>query len=301
MNTNCKEYLWKEMIEDMRKKSENTNNLENNIDNKEEIKLEDNKIKENKKESKENKTVEQKENNQEKENSSKVNIDTGKEDTAKDSNKISSEKKTKNSEKNATVQEKTNKGKSASKEKKIMQSTIAEISTEAKENLSEVESKSLLKKEGSEIDAEKLKTIRDEIKTSKKVSKDKVKNSALRKKLQRNLLIAILVTIYFLFIDLGINSIPITVYIQDLKTFTIFIVLIAIVIFEKAYKKDENYLALHGIEMVVIGIETLLILQLYSTGNEYFKYVLLGITLGMLAYYIIKCLIIYIRYKVTRK
>lgn len=266
MNMNCKEYLWKEMIEDMRKKSENTNNLENKIDSKEEIKLEDNKIKENKKESKENKTVEQKENNQ----------------------------------------EKTNKGKSASKdksskEKKNVQSTIAEISTEAKENLSEVESKSLLKKEGSEIDAEKLKTIRDEIKTSKKVSKDKVKNSALRKKLQRNLLIAILVTIYFLFIDLGINSIPITVYIQDLKTFTIFIVLIAIVIFEKAYKKDENYLALHGIEMVVIGIETLLILQLYSTGNEYFKYVLLGITLGMLAYYIIKCLIIYIRYKVTRK
>ena len=279
----------------MRKKSENTNNLENNIDNKEEIKLEDNKIKENKKESKANKTVEQKENNQEKTiekkisskkaNSEKVNEETEKEKTS--SKKISKEKNT-NSEKSI-------------KEKKIMQSTIAEISTEAKENLSEVESKSLLKKEGSEIDAEKLKTIRDEIKTSKKVSKDKVKNSALRKKLQRNLLIAILVTIYFLFIDLGINSIPITVYIQDLKTFTIFIVLIAIVIFEKAYKKDENYLALHGIEMVVIGIETLLILQLYSTGNEYFKYVLLGITLGMLAYYIIKCLIIYIRYKVTRK
>lgn len=279
----------------MRKKSENTNNLENKIDNKEEVKLEDNKIKENKKESKANKTVEQKENNQEKTiekkisskktNSEKANEETEKEKTS--SKKISKEKNT-NSEKSI-------------KEKKIMQSTIAEISTEAKENLSEVESKSLLKKEGSEIDAEKLKTIRDEIKTSKKVSKDKVKNSALRKKLQRNLLIAILVTIYFLFIDLGINSIPITVYIQDLKTFTIFIVLIAIVIFEKAYKKDENYLALHGIEMVVIGIETLLILQLYSTGNEYFKYVLLGITLGMLAYYIIKCLIIYIRYKVTRK
>ena len=50
----------------MRKKSENTNSLENKIDNKEEVKLEDNKIKENKKESKANKTVEQKENNQEK-------------------------------------------------------------------------------------------------------------------------------------------------------------------------------------------------------------------------------------------
>lgn len=255
----------------MRKKSENANNLETKIDNKEEIKLEDNKIKENKKESKTTKTVEQKENNQEKAIDKKV-----------------SSKKTNSNKKNI-------------KEKKTVQSTIAEISTEAKENLSESKSKSLLKKEDTEIDEEKLKTIRDEIKTSKKVSKNKVKNSALRKKLQRNLLIAILITIYFLFIDLGINSIPITVYIQDLKTFTVFIALISIVIFERAYKKDENYLALHGIEMVVIGVETLLILQLYSTGNEYFKYILLGITLGMIVYYIVKCLIIYIRYKMTRK
>ena len=87
----------------------------------------------------------------------------------------------------------------------------------------------------------------------------------------------------------------------DLKTFAVFIAIISIVIFERAYKKDENYIAIHGIEMVVVGIETLLLLQLYSAGNEYFNYILLGITLGMIVYYLLKCLVIYIRYKVKGK
>ena len=163
------------------------------------------------------------------------------------------------------------------------------------------EEKALIKEDDAEISREKLEKIKDEINKSKKESKDKVKNSDLRKKLVRNLAIAILITIYFLFIDLGINSIPITVYMLDLKTFAVFIAIISIVIFEKAFKKDANYIAIHGIEMVIVGIETLLLLQLYSAGNEYFNYILLGITLGMIVYYLIKCLIIYIRHKVKGK
>lgn len=184
---------------------------------------------------------------------------------------------------------------------------ISGISLEAKDNLNleskkkNKEEKALLKEDDAEISREKLEKIKDEINKSKKESKDKVKNSDLRKKLVRNLAIAILITIYFLFIDLGINSIPITVYMLDLKTFAVFIAIISIVIFEKAFKKDANYIAIHGIEMVIVGIETLLLLQLYSAGNEYFNYILLGITLGMIVYYLIKCLIIYIRHKVKGK
>lgn len=184
---------------------------------------------------------------------------------------------------------------------------ISGISLEAKDNLNleskkkNKEEKALLKEDDAEISREKLEKIKDEINKSKKESKDKVKNSDLRKKLVRNLAIAILITIYFLFIDLGINSIPITVYMLDLKTFAVFIAIISIVIFEKAFKKDANYIAIHGIEMVIVGIETLLLLQLYSAGNEYFNYILFGITLGMIVYYLIKCLIIYIRHKVKGK
>lgn len=213
---------------------------------------------------------------------------------------------TKMENKETVKKEKTNETKAENK--RTAKNSILEISAEAKDNLNierkrakSKENNALLKEEDLEINHEKLEKIKNEIKNSKKESKDKVKKSALRKKLVRNLAIAILITIYFLFIDLGINSIPITVYMLDLKTFAVFIAIISIVIFERAYKKDENYIAIHGMEMVVVGIETLLLLQLYSAGNEYFNYILLGITLGMIVYYLLKCLVIYIRYKAKGK
>lgn len=220
-------------------------------------------------------------------------------------NTSNKDKKTKKTEENTSNKEEKAK---KTEQKRTAKNSILEISEEAKDNLNlqskkyqNKDEKALLTAEDAEMSHEKLQKIKDEIKESRKESKDKVKNSSLRKKLVRNLVITILVTIYFLFIDLGINSIPITAYILDLKTFSVFIAIISIVIFERAYKKDENYLAIHGIEMVVVGIETLLLLQLYSVGNEYFNYILLGITLGMIVYYLLKCLCIYVRYKTKGK
>ena len=87
---------------------------------------------------------------------------------------------------------------------------------------------------------------------------------------------------------------------MDLKTFAMFIIIIAIVIFEKAYKKDANYLALHGIEMVVLGIETLILLNLYSLENGNFEYILYGITGAMFTYYMVKSIVILIKAKIKK-
>lgn len=152
-----------------------------------------------------------------------------------------------------------------------------------------------------DISQEKLDKIKEEIKKTKKEIKSNPKIEKTRKNILRNLLIAIVVTVYFIFINLGIKAIPVTEYMLDLKTFAIFIVIIAIVIFERAYKKDENYLAIHGIETVVVGIETLILLQLYSVKSEYLNYVLCGITLGMILYYFLKSLVIFIKEKVKKK
>ena len=213
-------------------------------------------------------------------------------------------KKNENNTKKAESQKNNGKAKSQKIEKRSEDERKKDSRLEEEKNVVEEtddkDDKSLLKKD-IEMNNEKMEKIKDEIKTTKRERKDKIKNSSLRKNLVRNLSISILITIYFLFIDLGINSIPITVYMLDLKTFAVFIAIIAIVIFEKAYKNDENYIAIHGIEMIIVGIETLLLLQLYSVGNENFNYILLAITLGMIVYYLIKCLIIYIRYKIKGK
>jgi len=96
---------------------------------------------------------------------------------------------------------------------------------------------------------------------------------------------------------LGVKAIPVTEYIMDLKTFSIFAVIIAVITFEQAYKKDDGSLAIHGIEIVAIAIETLILLNLYSVKSEYFFMTLMGITIAMIAYYFIKCIIIAIKNK----
>lgn len=152
-----------------------------------------------------------------------------------------------------------------------------------------------------EINKEQLEKIKDEIKSTKNEKKNNPKKIKVKKDIIRNILIALVITIYFIFIALGVTTIPVTEYALDLKTFAIFTAIIAIIIFERAYKKDENYLALHGIEMIFVGIETLVILQLYLAQSEYLKNVLIGITSGMILYYIIKSIVIYIKYKTKIK
>lgn len=210
------------------------------------------------------------------------------------SQKTKSNKKVKSQEQkqdNSKVETKNNK---LNKEKKVNS-----IKNEELEEKIESTEKDTSKKEIA-INEEQLDKIKDEIKNSKEEKKANPKKQKIKKDIFRNILIAVIVTVYFVFIALGVTTIPVTEYALDLKTFAIFTAIIAIIIFERAYKKDANYLALHGIEMIVVGIETLVILQLYLVESAYFKNVLIGIAIGMILYYIIKSIIIWIRSKSSK-
>ena len=117
------------------------------------------------------------------------------------------------------------------------------------------------RKKETEISEEKLEKIKDELKDVKEKSKSKPRNKKLKKDIIRNILICVIVIVYFLFIGLGVKTIPVTEYIMDLKTFAIFTVIITVVIFEKAYKKDEDYLAIHGLEMMASRNRNIVIIK----------------------------------------
>lgn len=189
-------------------------------------------------------------------------------ETAKNSRELKGKSKT----------EKTNK-RLKEEPKKITHKEVKDKKTRIDAVIDEIEEKEeqnkLIKNEDLEINNEKLETIKNEIKNTKDKLKNNPNINKIRKNILRNLLIAIIVTIYFIFINLGVTTIPATEYILDLKTFTLFTAVISVVIFEKAYKKDENYLALHGIEMTFVGIATLVLLQFYSVESIYFPTVLL--------------------------
>ena len=73
----------------------------------------------------------------------------------------------------------------------------------------------------------------------------------------KNLLIAICITVYFILINLGYYNIEKNIYMTDLKIFSIIVLAISIILFEKGYRKDNEGIFLSGIEVLIIAIITL--------------------------------------------
>lgn len=148
------------------------------------------------------------------------------------------------------------------------------------------------------IDDKKLEKIGEEIKKNKEKKKKVAKSKDKKYKIiLTNIMVAITIVVYFALLILGKQKIPTIEYINDLKTFIIFEVVIAIVLFEKAYKQDNSYLMIHGIEVTILGSATVWILDLFSKQNEAINmYMIITMSVFVL-YYLVKSLVIVLRNK----
>lgn len=95
------------------------------------------------------------------------------------------------------------------------------------------------------------------IKSRKKLPKNI--NEKINRLISKNLLITIFIIIYFMFLNLGLKNIEIYSYIVDTRVFAITILILAISLFEKGYKKDNEGIFLSGIEALLLAIITLII------------------------------------------
>lgn len=137
---------------------------------------------------------------------------------------------------------------------------------------------------------ETIEKIEDEI-TKKTTMPDNLK-SKVRKEIFINILLAIGIVVYFIFIVLGSLDTTKAVRSIDLKIFSLILLFTSIILFEIAYKKDSGKLAINGIEVLIIAIITLflpyIVFELDSKHQKY--YILSGSIIAI--YYIIKSLII---------
>ena len=101
----------------------------------------------------------------------------------------------------------------------------------------------------------------------------------------------IIIIIYLIALNIGMYNIQTDMYLNDLKVFSIILLIITILLFEYGYKKDDGELWLHGIEIMVIAVFTLYLIYLYSI--YYLNYGTLLVSIGMIyvVYYIVKILI----------
>ena len=89
-------------------------------------------------------------------------------------------------------------------------------------------------------------------------------------------------------------------YLFSLKVLILIEAITSIVLFEIAYKRDSGILGLHGVEMLALGMSTILILDQVNRKSEYIKYVLATIIGVFLLYYLIKIFVISIKKKKIR-
>lgn len=97
--------------------------------------------------------------------------------------------------------------------------------------------------------------LEEKIKKTKKMPKE-VENK-INKRLLENLLIAIGILVFYIFLICGFNYIERNLYIKVLKIITLIIGIISICIFEYSYKKENTKTMWWGIEILVLSIFTM--------------------------------------------
>lgn len=208
-------------------------------------------------------------------------------------------KSVKKTQKNKEEKEKNNTAKKQNTNR--LADVIVKMEEEAnkvKEN-KKIEDKSLQlsKKQKNEITikTKQLEKIEEEIKKQTTIPKEKMNKIYL--KVFENIIFAVIVLIYFILINVGYTSIEQTVFLTDLKVFSITLIIATICVFEYAYKKESGKYTIHGIELLILSIASLLSIRIYTIYNSKFMSSITSIALLFAIYYVGKSIVIYIRKK----
>ena len=120
---------------------------------------------------------------------------------------------------------------------------------------------------------------------------EKVKK--VNEKVFENIIIAIPIMLYFIIINFTYYRIEETMLQIGLKILSMTILILSIVIFEIAYKKDSGKLAINGIEILVLASHTLSIMQVVEIAKIKFTTYILISSYVFVIYYILKAAILY--------
>ncbi len=135
-----------------------------------------------------------------------------------------------------------------------------------------------------------IEKLTKEVEEKKKIPKE-VKEK-INSKVFENMIIAAIIMVYLVSLNFGMTNIPTDTYRTDLKVFSILLLIITIMIFEWGYKKDNESIWLHGVEVMILGVITLYLIYLYSMYYSTYGTLILSIGIIYLIYYAIKILII---------
>ena len=108
----------------------------------------------------------------------------------------------------------------------------------------------------------------------------------------KNLILSIGIVLYLYFINLGFYNLEHSVYLTDLKVFSVAVLIVSIILFEKGYSNDDEGIFLNGIEMLVLALITMLSqYRIFNVSSYKIQLFFDIIFIFFILYYIIKSLI----------
>lgn len=153
--------------------------------------------------------------------------------------------------------------------------------------MSEKSKRELKRKE--KIKEENIKKLDEQIKANKIISKDYKKK--MNKQTIFNFLTIFTIVLYLFCLNISSIYTDTNIFLLMLKCFSILLAIISIIYFELAYRKDNERLFLYGIEILVLGIATLLSNYIYYIYFNSFNKIITCFTLVFIIYYLVKIFI----------
>lgn len=205
-----------------------------------------------------------------------------------------------------------------------MEETRKELQEESEieEIVSEVVEKEIKKKEKQEQKIEELQQVLEEAKGKKKTLPVKTEETvkqldalkeAMKEKKQLpeeellktheriffNLGFAVVISIYFLFMYHMFFLLEQTVFLKELRLFSCGFLMIALVLFESAYKKDSGRIAITGIEFLALAICSMILIYVDTIFHDKFYKILPTVIMLFNLYFVGKGIGIYLKDRKT--
>lgn len=210
-------------------------------------------------------------------------------ETAKENTEENGKKKEKQKEKvnKKEKQEKSKKKKAETNKEKV--DSKKENKENAETNKEEATEKAVVEKE--HVKLIKFEEIKNIFKKKKAIPKEELKK--INKPVFTNILVAVGIMIYFIFLILGFYHIGKEAYQTDLKVFALCILFLAIILLENAYKKDSGKIAIFGIEMIVLAVITVGLIYVNLMLSSHYINVVTITSYIITIYYVIKAIVVY--------
>lgn len=126
-----------------------------------------------------------------------------------------------------------------------------------------------------------------EVTSESKISQEKIK------RVIKCIVFAILIIAYFLILQYAATKMQVERLVEDIKIFSGTFLIVGIIFIEQAYKEDNGYKAVNGIEMLILSAYTLSIMHIVTKyGYELKTYIWYSLYFVVI-YYIIKATVVY--------